>query len=263
MTAGERVPTAQAVCFHPIEEVFTATWDRPLDLQRDAIHVWGFILEGTEAAVERCGSWLDQRERARATRLIRADDRRRYTLAHGSLRAVLGRYLHLERQALEFGSAPTGKPFVSQRFPNGNALAFNLSHAHGRMLIAVSRAREVGVDLELIRRDVEVGKLADRFFCPAEKSVMAETATGREHQTFFHYWVAKEAVLKAQGVGISSLQNCEIVLKGDRAGTEIRVTPGSAIQPDWTVQFIACGPEWEAAVASRGSDWIVQPQSAA
>ena len=262
MTASDRAQTLHVISFLPIEEVLTAAWDRPLDLQPGVIHVWGFILEGAEASVERCMSWLDKREQARGARLVRSDDRRRYTLAHGSLRAVLGRYLCLEPGTLECRYAATGKPFVTQRLPDGDALTFNLSHSHGRMLVALSRDREVGIDLELIRGDIEAGKLADRFFCQAERDAMAQKATGHEHETFFRYWVAKEAVLKAQGVGISSLQDCEILLNGDRARTEIRATPGSAVQPDWTVQFLSCGSEWEGAMASKGEEWIVRPQSA-
>jgi 4'-phosphopantetheinyl transferase len=130
------------------------------------------------------------------------------------------------------------------------------------MLVALSRKREVGVDLELIRRDIEVGKLADRFFCPAERAAMAQNVAEYEHEMFFRYWVAKEAVLKAQGVGISSLQDCEILLNGAGARTAIRTTPGSAVQPGWTVQFLSCESEWEGAVAAKGHDWIVRPQFA-
>ena len=262
MTSAKRVQARQAVSCFPVENVLTSSWDRPTDLQENEIHVWGFILEGKEASVERCVSWLDDRERARGTRFVRTEDRRRYALAHGSLRAVLGRYMRLDPSALEYRYAETGKPFVTQRLRSGDALAFSLSHSHGRMLVALSRSRELGVDLELIRRDIEAGKLADRFFCHTERAAMAQSGTKREHETFFRYWVAKEAVLKAQGVGISSLQDCEILLNRAGARTAIRATPGSAVQPDWTVHFLSCESEWEGAVAAKGDNWIVRPQSA-
>lgn len=249
------------VSFFPVENVLTSARDQPPDLRQNEIHVWGFGLEGAEASIERCVSWLDEREQARAARFVRAEDRRYYSLAHGGLRAVLGRYLRLDPSALEYRYAETGKPFVTQRLRDGETLAFSLSHSHGRMLIAVARASELGVDLELIRRDVEVGKLAGRFFSPTEQSVISRTSAEREHQTFFRYWVAKEAVLKAQGIGIASLQDCEILLEEDRARVDVRTAPGSAVLPDWSLQFLPCGPDWEGAVASKGHDWIVHAQS--
>jgi 4'-phosphopantetheinyl transferase len=133
-----------------------------------------------------------------------------------------------------------------------------MSHAHGRALIAVSEGLEVGVDLERIRLDVEVAKLSERYFAPSEHAAIMQSAQEQRATRFFRYWVAKEAVLKAQGIGLSALSQCEILLGVDGVGAEVLVPAGSPIQGNWGVRLLACDEGWEAAVAARGTDWVVQ-----
>jgi 4'-phosphopantetheinyl transferase len=133
-----------------------------------------------------------------------------------------------------------------------------MSHAHGRALIAVSKGREVGVDLERIRSDVEAAKLSKRYFAPSEQASIMELAQEQRAAKFFRYWVAKEAVLKAQGIGLRALSQCEIILGADGAGAEILVPAGSPLQNNWRVHLLSCDEEWEAAVAAKGGDWAVQ-----
>jgi 4'-phosphopantetheinyl transferase len=133
-----------------------------------------------------------------------------------------------------------------------------MSHAHGRALIAVSKGREVGVDLERIRSDVEVAKLSKRYFAPSEQVSIMELAQEQRAPRFFRYWVAKEAVLKAQGIGLRALSQCEIIWGTDAAGAEILVPDGSPLQNNWRVRLLSCDEGWEAAVAAQGGDWTVQ-----
>lgn len=258
MTTREQTPGTATVSFLPLDRMIESTWESSLDLSEQAIHVRGFILEASVEGLSQCGSYLDEQELARAARFVRDKDRQRYILAHGGLRALLGRYARLAPEAIVYHYSENGKPSIEGQFPARGGLAFNMSHAHGRMLIAVARGREVGVDLELVRHDVEVEKLADRFFCSDEHAQIVRCPGEEADHMFFHYWVAKEAVLKAQGVGIASLHDCEIVSGGAAVRSTIRAKSGSAVQSDWTVQFLSCGTDWKGAVAAKGRDWIVQ-----
>ena len=51
---------------------------------------------------------------------------------------------------------------------SADAIRFNLSHSHGTALYAVTRGREIGVDLEFIRCDLEAEQIAERFFSHRE-----------------------------------------------------------------------------------------------
>ena len=244
--------------YPPIEVVATAGWSAPIPMEDQAIHVWGFSLDESRSFAEQCRSWLSEDERGRAARFISQQDQFRFVLAHGGLRAVLGRYLGLGPDAVELDRSEAGKPFVRKEGGGQSPITFNLSHAHGRALIAVSKGREVGVDLERIRSDVEVVKLSKRYFAPSEQASIMELAQEQRAAKFFRYWVAKEAVLKAQGIGLRALSQCEIIMGADGVGTEVLVPAGSPLLNNWRVRLLSCDEGWEAAVAAQGVNWAVQ-----
>jgi|CXWL01.1.fsa_nt_gi 4'-phosphopantetheinyl transferase len=250
-----------AMAFPSIELTGIVGWSAPIEIENEAIHVWGFSLDGSPSFVEQCRSWLSEDERGRAGRFISQQDQRRFVLAHGGLRAVLGRYLGLGPDAVELDRSEAGKPFVRKERRGQSAITFNMSHAHGRALIAVSKGRQVGVDLERIRSDIKVAKLSARYFAPSEQAAIVQLAEEQRAPRFFRYWVVKEAVLKAQGIGLRALSQCEILMGADGTGAEVLVPAGSPLQNNWRVRLLSCDEGWEAAVAAQGADWVVQPGS--
>ena len=247
------------VGFSPIHELFKVPVVGCRSLPASRIDIWPLTLTGEDAEYSRCLDWLDRQERERAARFLRRQDCERYVLAHGGLRFILGLYLGLAPARIEFSSTSTGKPTLAGFRPESAPLTFNLSHAHGNAMVAVAQGREVGVDLEMIREDVEALKLAERFFSDREQQHVRSTAPESRSREFFHYWVAKEAVLKAEGVGLASLQACEIDWSSgsDRDGVPVRLAGGS--QRSWVVRTLDCGPGWVGAVAAQGSDWAINP----
>jgi len=262
-SGSERVLVSSGIgepvmAFPSIELITTSGWSAPIAMEDRTIHVWGFSLDGSLSFVEQCRSWLSEDERGRAARFIRQQDQLRFVLAHGGLRAVLARYTGLDPSALTFQLGSTGKPaFLDGRAPQ-HPLRFNLSHSHGRMLVAVAREQDVGVDLELMRDKVEVVKLAERFYAPSERDRVISLSGPDQAQRFYRYWVAKEAVLKGQGVGLLSLQQCEIVTSDYSSRAEVQLSEGAAMQPGWTIHWLDCGSGWVGAVSAHGSDWAIR-----
>jgi 4'-phosphopantetheinyl transferase len=171
---------------------------------------------------------------------------------------VLSRYLEIAPDVVTLHRREAGKPFVTKEQRGQSAISFNMSHAQGRALIAVSTGQEVGVDLERIRLDVEAEKLSERYFAPSEHATIMQSTQAHRAARFFRYWVAKEAVLKAQGIGLRALSQCEILMEADGVSAEIRVPVGSPLQEQWRIRLLSCGEGWEAAVAAQGRDWRVQ-----
>lgn len=245
------------MAFPSIEVIATASWLVPIGMEDQTIHVWGFSLDGSLSFVEQCRSWLSEDECGRAARFISEQDHIRYVLAHGGLRAVLARYTGLDPWALTFQVGLTGKPaLLNGRVPQ-HPLGFNLSHSHGRMLMAISSKQDVGVDLEQICDKVEAAKLADRFYAPAERDRVISLSGPDQTQQFYRYWVAKEAVLKGQAVGLRSLQQCEIHTSDDSPRAEVKLSEGAAMQPGWMVHWLDCEAGWVGAVSAHGSDWAI------
>ncbi len=162
------------------------------------IHLWRAALDdpirlsGAEAV-------LSREELLRAGKFARALDRQRFIAAHGALRMVLGLYLSADPQSLEFRAGPMGKPALVQTFTD---LRFNLSHSGELALIAVTRGREVGVDVERVQRDIEFDPIVEHYFEPTEAWDLRTAPPQERVGRFFDLWTRKEACVKAQGVGL-------------------------------------------------------------
>jgi 4'-phosphopantetheinyl transferase len=237
-----------------------------LVLEPHTVHVWAFTLDGSAALTGACRDVLSPAERQRADRFVFEHDRVHHTVAHGVLRHVLSRYCGVAPESLRFETTANGKP--SLQAP-GEALAqapsslqFNLTHSDDRALLGVSDGRELGTDLERVRSNLEALDISRHYFFGAEREAIENALSVMRDRTFFRYWVAKEAVLKAQGVGLGfPLDRFCIHFHPGGDTAHIETLDPAVLEPDWTVRMLPCEAGWTAAVASRGQDWRVKVEN--
>ena len=148
---------------------------------------------------------LTPEERDRASRFRLARVRDQFVAARGQLRALLGHYLRLPPQQVLVLYADGGKPHLPPGFP----LQFNLSHTDGLAVYAVGQAR-VGVDVERCRPIPDADGLVTRFFSRRECEQFHALSADDRPAAFLRAWTRKEAVLKAIGRGVQSLDCCEV-----------------------------------------------------
>lgn len=94
-------------------------WHLPppdLVLLSDDVHVWCASLEQPTERVDRLAQTLSDDEMSRAERFRLERDRRRFIVARGVLRAILGQYLDVEPSRLCFSYGEHGKPSLSAGF---------------------------------------------------------------------------------------------------------------------------------------------------
>ncbi len=139
------------------------------------------------------------------------DDRVRYAGTRSTLRRLLGEALALEPVRVPLETATAGKPLVPAAF----GLEFNVSHSGGEGLVALCRSGRVGVDVELIRHEVDHRALSARVFAPAELRELTGLDEAAARLRFYRGWVYKEAVLKALGLGIGAETRAFSVLERD------------------------------------------------
>ena len=109
----------------------------------------------------------------------------------------LAAQLGVSAQNLQFEKTEHGKPFLG----NYPELAFNHSHGREHYALALSQqVQDVGVDIESLQRKVRFQALAEHAFHPEEYQHWQ--ATGQSPKYWFQVWTAKEAILKACGLGI-------------------------------------------------------------
>ena len=230
------------------------TFSNPVSrLEAGAVHVWDVDLGRPLDEVARLERLLPETEARRAARQPFAARRRDLVLSGVALRSILAAHLDVDPGAIRFVADPGGKPRLDPGW-NPTPLTFNLSHSRGRALIALCLDREVGVDVERLRRDLPIDRLAARFFSPREIAALRSTPDPIRPAAFFACWTRKEAFVKATGAGIfrQPLQSFAVSVEPG-AGPVPLVIPGHAEEAGrWRLESLDAGPGYAAAVAVEG-----------
>jgi 4'-phosphopantetheinyl transferase len=207
----------------------------PLD-----VHVWrapGAIDGPTARAL---ANDLSTDERERAEQFAFAPDRTRFVAARGTMRAVLARYLARPPRALSFRYGPEGRPELAG--PDEARLRFNLSHSGGVVVLAVTKAADVGIDLERVRADASLEDLGTAL--ASEERAWLEGLREEERvRAFFTVWTCKEAYVKALGRGLSVVDACAVRI-GE--GGEARLARAASEDPgprDWNFSVFDPTPD--------------------
>jgi 4'-phosphopantetheinyl transferase len=115
------------------------------------------------------------------------------------VRATLGSALAVDAATLLIDRDAHGKPQLAGALCDWQ---FSLSHSGGWVLLALALGQPVGVDLESLRPRERLLALAQRFFTSTEANALHNLPETERLRAFYALWTAKEAVLKAAGVGI-------------------------------------------------------------
>lgn len=147
--------------------------------------------------------WLSEEEQERWQRFRHEADRQRFLLARALTRSVLANCLQQKPESLQFIRNSHGKPeLVQSAATPEQRLKFNVSHTQGMVVLAVTMADEVGVDVEAVTRDAEMLALAERFFAESETALLRAAVPSQMRDLFFRLWTLKEAYVKARGLGL-------------------------------------------------------------
>jgi 4'-phosphopantetheinyl transferase len=203
-------------------------------------------------------SVLSADEHERAERFRFRKDREHFIAARGLLRILLGRYLDLPPRQLSFSYSPYGKPQLAG-VSGGAALRFNVSHSHGIALYAVALGREIGVDVEYIRREVVGESIAEHFFSAREVASLRALPAEMQPQAFFNCWTRKEAFIKAIGEGLSfPLDEFDVSLVPDEPAALLNTRNGPLEAARWSLQALPVDEGYVAALAVEGHEWRLE-----
>jgi 4'-phosphopantetheinyl transferase len=151
---------------------------------------------------------LTPADRLRRSRLRRAADRRRSTVATAVVRLVLGAHaaaaptaLWIDRTCARCGGQH-GRPWL----PEAPGLHFSVSHSSGCVAVAVCRDGLVGIDVEEVGLydDDELTCIAGQALAPEERAELARQPLRARAEAFTTYWTRKEALVKATGEGLAT-----------------------------------------------------------
>ena len=173
-------------------------WQSPPDtiqLSATHIHVWLASLVVSEEQQQYYYSLLSIDEQQRADKFCVVLPQQRFIVARGMLRELLARYL--PEQPLVFQYGEYGKPYLANE-----PLYFNLSHAEEQLIIAVSYASPLGIDVEYNLRRTDRQLISEHVFTQQEQQYLLRIPESQQCSAFFHCWTRKEAYIKAIGQGV-------------------------------------------------------------
>jgi len=219
------------------------------------IQVWAAGLDPGNDRLATYAQTLAPDEKERAARFHAERDRRRFTVARGFLRAVLGQCIECSPTGLVFSYETRGKPTLV----DDPAFHFNLSHSGELALLAVTRLAPVGIDVEHVRPMRDAAAIAERFFSPGESAGLNAVPEADRPAAFFNLWTRKEAWLKATGEGISnSLNRVEVSFLPGEPARLIRLFGESERVGGWTLLELTPAAGYAAALAIEAPDAIVR-----
>jgi 4'-phosphopantetheinyl transferase len=204
----------------------------------ETAHVWWLAL--ADVPEDASNLWLailDEEERARAGRFMRAADRRQFIVAHGMLRAFLSYFLGGAPQDWRFITGSHGKPALHP-IHRLQGIEFNISHTDGAVACAIAQGSATGVDIEDEESTCDHLSVAQAYFARAEFMLVRDAPAAERKAIFSQLWTLKEAYVKALGQGLSialdgfafSLSPIAISFSDARGGD-----PGR-----WQFESIAC-----------------------
>jgi len=236
--------------------------DASRGLPENEVQLWRVDLESIGADEARWQKLLSSDEAMRASRFHFANDRQRFVAARALLRTILASYLTTDPIELVFTYSKREKPSLGPAHA-GSGITFNVSHSGGIALYAFTRQRELGVDVEQIRRDFEVEAIARRFFSPSEQEQLAKLPAAERMEAFFRCWTRKEAYIKATGDGLSlPLSQFDVSLAPGDKNALVATRPDESEAGSWLLQEVPAGPGYVAALCARGRDWTLNDWSA-
>ncbi|BDU76003.1 4'-phosphopantetheinyl transferase family protein [Mesoterricola sediminis] len=144
---------------------------------------------------------LDPLERSRAARIVDPVDARRWQWAHWAMRRILAYHLNLAPGDIGY-RLEGGKPHLRGGPGIPPELDFSLTHSGDWAWLALASKCSIGLDLEQVRGTRDWRPLVDLVCSPAEAGHLVELPEEMRSCFFHRTWVRKEALLKADGVGL-------------------------------------------------------------
>ena len=159
----------------------------------------------------------------------------------------------MDPKTLRFRYGANGKPELFPDYDVG-AISFNLSHANGLAVYAVTSQRRIGIDLEYICSGGANDQVAERFFSRSEVSGLRFLSGQERNRAFFDCWTRKESYIKALGSGLSTpLDQFEVSLKPGEPAALLKVSWDPEETSRWHLKNLYPGTNYASALCVEGN----------
>ena len=226
-------------------------------LAENEVHIWRASLHTERSVLHTLQRLLADDEVTKARQFYFEKDRQHFIIARGVLRTLLSHYLNVPAHLLSFIYNAYGKPSLGSPFRESH-LHFNLSHSQDIALYAFTYTRQIGIDVEYMRSDINYEELASSSFSAHEQTILSTLPQDLTRQAFFNCWTRKEAYIKARGKGISiPLDQFDVSLRPGEPAMLLASREVPQELTHWSLQEFLPASSYAGAVAVEGSGWYV------
>jgi 4'-phosphopantetheinyl transferase len=171
-----------------------------IDCEGDRVEIWAIRHSGHRLGASNRVLTNVDREEIDGIRHVEA--RLRTMAARTALRTALSHAVdgQVPASAWRFTRTPYGKPYVHPELPS---VHFNVSHTDGLSVIAVSRDRPVGIDIETVQTALEE-EFVRTFLSQREWNAVRRLTEAQRQRDVIRLWTLKEAYAKLLGTGVSA-----------------------------------------------------------
>jgi 4'-phosphopantetheinyl transferase len=212
----------------------------------DLVHLWMIRTDLPAAELAPLEAVLDAAERQRAAKLAEPDAARRFVVAHGAARLIIGDWLEVPPDRLSWQYGENGKPELAGAQAGAQV---SLSHSGELAALALTASRAIGVDVQDRPPGLDVARMAARYFPPDEARYVA-TAAGPDAaaRRFLRLWTRKEACVKVAGGKL--IPGLALRVRGRRRVVvdHPELLPGPCLVCD-----VPAEPGWHGALAVAGT----------
>ena len=219
------------------------------------VHVWRLRTADFREQAPLLLLRLSDPERQRVARFHFEHHRQAYLVTHAVMHLLLDHYLGMQGGQVVFGYNNCGKPHIdlTQTPTSVRGFQFNISESKGTALLAFGLCTEMGVDVEAWRPDLEIERLANRFFAPGETRRLLAVPPAQRRAAFFYGWTRKEAYMKARGLGFSlPLASFEVSMHPAEPPALLSTIEPGVVVSDWRMFSFEPGEGFAGALALTG-----------
>ena len=229
-----------------------------IQISKSEIHLWFASYGDFDHAKleENSLKWLTKNELIRLSHYYNERRRSQYLLGRLLTRNVLSQYSSIEPWDWRFDKNKFDKPILDPRHEQD--FSFNLSHSGNRLVLAVSKSNELGVDIERSDKMRRVAKIAGRYFANSEITELFDLPGSEQLSRFYDLWTLKEACLKAVGFGLAFPSR---QFSFAFSGAQLSISFAKDIDDGpirWQIWQVGCSPPYKIALALRGDTEITR-----
>jgi len=260
-------PVKVALHHSAMEELHWPPTPAIAELADGEVHVVCVSLNVSQDKLEQLKTTLSSDEQDRAGKFCFQDGRQFFVAARGLLREVLGHYLGMPPEHIEFRYNASGKPELGGDAAHRD-LHFNVAHSGADAVFALTLYADVGVDLERMRAIPDMLQMVSFALSDSEKREWDKLEAAEWRRAFFDCWARKEAFLKGIGEGLQRQPNeIAVPLRQSQPDESLGIVDRGCKVDGWSLRSLS-GGDYAVAVAVKGqparvSCWAWQPHEEA